>query len=259
MKRLLPVLAALILAALFPSLALAAEENESVTIVIGEAAAQSGEKTDIAVYLEHSAGVDSIQFDLNYDPAALSVVSVTPGDLFLPEYVVYNADEPGRIRIACADALGLKGDGTLLTIRFAALSDTGSALIATSGIITRVDADYNQTVAYVSLEDGGVSVAQGAVPAALVTPWIPETPVPSPTPTPSPTPAPTMEALAQSSAEDQQETSPTQIAEPVDPIAYIVVAALVVLLILLITVSVVRRRRQAVADALSNHPVRKDT
>ena len=44
---------------------------------------------------------------------------------FLAEYVVYNADEPGRIRIACADALGLKGDGTLLTVRFTALSAAG--------------------------------------------------------------------------------------------------------------------------------------
>lgn len=260
MKRLLLVLTALILSALFPIHALALEGDESVTIVVGVADAENGAQVDVPVYLENSAGVDSIQFDLNYDPAALSVVSVTPGDLFLPEYVVYNADEPGRIRIACADALGLKGDGTLLTIRFTALSGTGSALIATSGIITRVDADYNQTVAYVSLEDGGVSVAQGAVPAALVTPWIPETPVPSPTPTPSPTVAPTMEALAQtaSAAEPESPAAPSE-SETVGPAAYIVVAALVVILIVLITVSVVKRRRQAAADAQSNHPVRKDT
>lgn len=259
MKRILLVLTALILTLVFPICAFAAEGNESVAIVIGTVnAEEDAQVADVPVYLEGSAGVDSIQFDLNYDPAALSVVSVTPGDLFMAEYVVYNADEPGRIRIACADALGLEGDGTLLTVRFSVLSKSGSALTATNGIITRVDADYQQTKAYVSLEDGGVSVGGGAIPAALVTPWIPETPVPTPTPEPTPTIAPEPEALAQSAGADQSETPATQTADKtVNPISYVVVAVLFVLLIVLITVSVLKRRRQS-AESQPDHPVRKD-
>jgi len=258
MKRMLLVLTAVVLAALIPASALAAEGNESVTIVIGTASTESGGQAEIPVYLKGCAGVDSIQFDLNYDPAALTVVSVTPGDLFLAEYVVYNADEPGRIRIACADALGLKGDGTLLTVRFAAQSAAGSALTATNGVITRVDADYNQTKAYVLLEDGGVSIGTGAIPAALVTPWVPETPPPTPTPEPTPTvePAPAELAQVEQSASPEASSVPTD--GTVDPISYVVVAVLFVILIVLIVVSVLKRRKRP-AETQPDYPVRKDS
>ena len=260
MKRLLLVLSALLLTALFPVQALALEENESVTIQIGAASAENGATVDIPVYLKNSAGVDSIQFDLNYDSAALSVVSVTPGDLFLPEYVIYNADEPGRLRIACADKLGLAGDGTLLTVRFLALSDAGSALTATSGIITRVDADYVQTNAYVALESGGISIGAGAVPEALVTPWIPETPVPTATPEPSDTPQPVEEAASVvSSAPEVQLPAESAATTEVEPIAYVVVGVLFALLIVLITVSVIRRRNQAEAEMQPKKSSRKDS
>ena len=259
MKRMLLVLTTVMLAALIPASALAAEGNESVTIVIGTASTQSGEQADIPVYLKDCAGVDSIQFDLNYDPAALTVVSVTPGDLFLAEYVVYNTDEPGRIRIACADAQGLKGDGTLLTVRFTAQSAAGSALTSTSGVITRVDADFNQTKAYVSLEDGGVSIGTGAIPAALVTPWIPETPPPTPTPEPTPTVVPEPAELAQVEQSALPEASATPAGDQtVDPISYVVVAVLFVILIALIVVSVLKRRKQS-AESLPDHPARKDS
>lgn len=174
MKRLLPVFAALLLAVMLPSGALALEGDEVVSIVVGSVSGENGDKIDVSVSLENCTGVDSIQFDLNYDSSALSFVSLTPGDLFLAEYVVYNADEPGRIRIACADALGLKGDGTLLTIRFTALSNNGSALAVTNGIITRVDADYQQTNAYVSYENGGVSIGGGIVPKRWSPPGFPK-------------------------------------------------------------------------------------
>lgn len=258
MKRMLPVLTALILAALIPAYALA-EGNESVTISIGTASAEADAQVDVPVYLKNCAQVDSIQFDLNYDPAALSVVSVTPGDLFLAEYVVYNADEPGRIRIACADALGLKGDGTLLTVRFTALSAAGSALTVTGGVITRVDADYQQTNAYVTLEDGGVSSGAGAVPAALVTPWIPETPPPTPTPEPTASPVPEPDALAQPVDSGLPETpAPSAADAAVDPLSYVVVAVLFLILIGLIVVSTLKRRRQAAVSS-PDHPVRKDS
>lgn len=269
MKRLLPVLAALILTALFPIQALAMEEDESVTIQAGIAQGEVDSTVDIPIRLTNCFSVDSVEFDVNYDPAVLAIVSVTPGDVFPAEYCIYNIEIPGRVLIACARALGFTGDGTILTLRFKILSEKGSALTITTHMkaefigkeVSRVDEtdpNYTQSFSYVRVENGGVGVNDAPIPEPIITPWIPETPVPSPTPTPSPTPAPTMEALAQSSAEDQQEAA-TQDAEPVDPIAYVVVAALVVLLIVLITVSVVKRRRQAAADAPSNHPVRKDT
>ncbi len=259
MKRLLLVLSALLLTALFPIHALALDGDETVTIQIGSASAENGATVDIPVSLQNSVSVDSIQFDLNYDSTALSVVSVTPGDLFLPEYVIYNADEPGRLRIACADKLGLTGDGTLLIVRFLALSNAGSALTATSGIITRVDADYNQTNAYIALESGGVSIGAGAVPEALVTPWIPETPVPTATPEPSATPEPAEEAAIIVSSTPEAQLSAEPAKTDVEPIAYVVVGVLFALLIVLITVSVIRRRNQAEVETQPKKSSRKDS
>lgn len=260
MRRILPVFTALLFAVLLPVSALALEGDEVVSIVVGSVSGENGDKIDVPVLLQNCAGVDSIQFDLNYDPAALSVVSVTPGDLFLPEYVIYNADESGRIRIACADALGLKGDGTLLTIRFTALSNNGSALAVTNGIITRVDADYQQTSAYVSFENGGVSIGGGIVPEALVTPWVPETPQPTATPEPTPEPAaavsePSPTAIAQETAVPE-----TTLADgSVGPVSYLVVAVLFVLLVVLIIVSVRRRRNDADTESQKNNLSRKDS
>ena len=250
MRRILPVLTALLFAVLLPVSALALEGDEVVSIVVGSVSGENGDKIDVPVLLQNCTGVDSIQFDLNYDPAALSVVSITPGDLFLPEYVIYNADESGRIRIACADALGLKGDGTLLTIRFTALSNSGSALAVTNGIITRVDADYQQTNAYVSYENGGVSIGGEAVPAALVTPWVPETPVPTATPEPTPEPAAAVSETSPTAAAEVTAAPEEAIADgSVGPVSYIVVAVLFLLLIVLIIVSVRRRRVDADAES----------
>ena len=189
MKRTLLFLPVLLLAVMLLIPAQARAEEGSVFIRVETAEGTAGQETDLTVTLENCAGVDSVQFDLNYDAAALQVVSMTPGDLFHAEYTVANLDEPGRVRIACASALGIGDAGRLLILRFRALTDAGSAVTITNGIVTRVDADYNQTAAYVTIENGGITIGGAPLPEAAVTPWVPETPAPTPTPVPTPTPA----------------------------------------------------------------------
>ena len=158
--------------------------------------------------LDNCAGVDSVQFDLNYDSAALEFVNMTPGDLFAAQYTVANSDVPGRVRIACASALGLEGAGTLLTLRFRLISETGSAVSITSGIVTRVDAEYNQSKAYVAIQDGGIAAGTAALPAPAVTPWVPATPVPTPSPTPELTATPEATAASESAAPADETAAP---------------------------------------------------
>lgn len=191
MKRVFLFLTVLLLAVSLsaPSRALA-EEAEAVLISIGTVTGETDGQIDLPVELSQCKGVDSVQFDVNYDSTALQFVSMTPGDLFAAQYTVVNADESGRIRVACASALGLEGAGTLMTLRFQVLSETGSAVIVTSGVVTRVDSDYNQSSALVSIANGGVAVGTAPLPAPAVTPWIPATPVPTPSPTPEATVAP---------------------------------------------------------------------
>jgi len=242
MKRMLLILSALALAVALAAPARAyAEDEDSVRIQVDTVSADAGKQVDLTVQLSNCAGVDSAQFDLNYDSAALEFVSMTPGDLFAAQYTVINADEPGRIRVACASALGLSGAGTLLTLRFRLLTETGSAVTISNGIITRVDADYNQTPAFVAITDGGITLGTAPMPAPVVTPWVPATPVPSPSP--ASTPAPT--ASSESSL-PQETTSPEIVSAPTTTLtatAYYVGGGLLLAVVVLAAI-VLRSRRK---------------
>lgn len=241
MKRTLWLLSALLLTAALALPARALAEEESVVIQVATVSAESGAQVDLPVMLDHCAGVDSVEFDLNYDSTALAFVSMTPGDLFAAQYTIVNATEPGRIRVACASALGLGGAGTLFTIRFRLLSDTGSAVSVTSGTVTRVDAEYEQSDAFVSIENGGITLGTAALPSPAVTPWVPATPVPTPSPTPEVTAAP--ETTAQASATASLSPSPEQITQ-LNPNLYYVGGGLLLVLIVLIIVLLSRKNKR---------------
>ncbi|NLI53987.1 MAG: hypothetical protein GX417_06610 [Clostridiales bacterium] len=245
MKRTLLVLTSLlaVVLVLFPAQALAEEGSVLIRVETADGAADG--VVDIPILLEGCEGVDSVQFDLNYDGAALSFVSMTPGDLFAAEYTVFNAEVPGRIRVACAGALGLTGPGTLMTLRFRALNDVGSAMTVTSGIVTRVDAEYVQSEAYVSVENGGVTIDGAPLPEPAVTPWVPRTPVPALTPTPEPTPGATPEPTATASP---VAAAPTSLGN-IPPKALIVIGALVLLaFVLIVSLLAAKRRKRAGTD-----------
>ena len=221
-----------------------ADGELAVRLSFGIANGEVGDIVDVPVQLSECKSVDSVQLDINYDPAALSVVSITPGNLFPVEYCITNVAESGVVRLACACALGLEGDGTLITIRFKILADTGSALTVTSRLggreVTYIDADVNQLTAYLLIENGGVSVGAGSVPLPAVTPWIPDSPLPTPSPTPIDSPEPTV-TVTQT---EQTETSATEV--PVvsdkDPFAYYFIGALIMVIIFII-VTAVRLRK----------------
>lgn len=225
------------------------ETDKVVHLAVGSASGEVGDEVEVPVLLSDCAGVDSLELDLNYDPAALRVVKITPGDLFPVEYCVTNADQPGVIHIACASALGLEGDGTLLTVRLQILTAAGSALTVTTHLnekeITYIDADYNQFGAYLTLENGGVSVGGTSAPAPLVTPWTPATPIPTPTPSPTPTVEPTFDALAL--ADTPAPSAEPELSGQPDPGAYYIIGALTALLVVLIVFSVVRRKKAKAA------------
>ncbi len=251
MKKTLLLLAALLLICI--PISAFAEEDAPVSITVLTADAAQDTQVDITIDLDACIGVDSVQFNLNYDPAALTVVKVEPGQLIPAEYCVYNKDEAGRVRVACACAEGMTQAGTLITIRFKTVMRTGSALTLTDGIVTRVDAenDYAQTQAYVALTNGGITIDGGAIPSAQVTPWIPATPPPTPTPTPEPTEPPQIDAV-----QITPEATPFETPEPetqamgeVGAVSYVVVAVLLALLIALIVIMAKRSHRGAKSEA----------
>ena len=243
MKPTLLSLSALLLAVLLVFPAHARAEEESVLIQVGTVSGENGAQVDLPVLLDSCIGVDSVQFDLNYDSAAIEFVSMTPGDLFAAQYTIANSDVPGRIRVACASALGLESAGTLLTLRFRVLSDAGSAVAITSGIVTRVDADYNQSIAYVSIQDGGIGAGEAPLPAPAVTPWVPTTPIPTPSPTPEITATPEL-----TTAPELMTTAPEATAAPEEGISntvYYVGGGLLVAVVALVIILLTRKNRKS--------------
>lgn len=224
MKRTLFLFSALLVSAVLAMPTYARAEEESVVLSVATVSAEAGSTVDVTVSLRNCVSVDSTEFDLNYDAAALSVVSVTPGDVFPAQYCIAYTEDPGVVRVACARALGFSGDGVILTIRFQLLGDVGSPLIVTSHLsgdlagkeVTWVDeasGDYEQYSAWVTVENGGVSVGDLPLPTSAVTPWVPATPVPTPSPTPEVTATP-------------QEPSTPEVSASLSPAAPVIAASL---------------------------------
>ena len=239
MRKLLVVVSTLVLTLCMITPSAAHADGElAVRLSFGNASGEVGDTVDVPVQLSGCKSVDSVQLDINYDPAALSVVSVTPGDLFPVEYCITNSAESGVVRLACACALGLEGDGTLITIRFKILANTGSALTVTSRLggreVTYIDADINQHTACLSIENGGVSVGAGSVPLPIATPWVPDSSLRTPSPTPTASPEFTVTPT-------QQPETPAPEAPVVsdkDPFAYYIIGGLIMVIIFIIVAAI---------------------
>lgn len=251
MKRLLAVGMALCLlfaAAPFSSGALA--EESLIALTVETASAQQGDSLTVSVQVANPGGMDSLQFALNYDPAALSVLEVFPGEMTKGGLIVYNTEVSGVVQAAFASALGITEGGVLLTVRFQVLTAAGSPVLLTDALASRVDDSFVQTKAYLSVTDGGVSVGGAPLPAISVTPWPVETPAPTPTPEPTPTPTPTPYEIESVASETPVSGTPEPAPEAASggsaaPLLIAAGAALLVIAALILLLSSLERRRKA--------------
>lgn len=165
----------------------AARAEGEVSLTVATTMAAAGDTVGVPVSIENCEGLDSLEFRVNYDPAVLEFVSLQNGDVFESEFLISNPSEAGLVRVAAISAYGLTASGTVLTLEMRVLTDAGSAVTLTDVRGTLVDPDDNfaQSKAYFLLTDGGVAAPDGLLPAAHVTPWIAETPVPVETPVPA--------------------------------------------------------------------------
>lgn len=191
--RALRAAAALLVSLLCAAPLTAARAAGEVALTVDTAqAAAAGEQVALSVHAADALTVDSLQFRINYDAAALRLVDEPAvGEALAGGIAISNTETAGVVGFAFACADGLSADGTLVTLTFEVLSQTGSAVVLTDVLATTVDAARMQHKAYVTLQNGGVAVGEGAaVPEPVVTPWPVETPVPTPAPTPAPTATP---------------------------------------------------------------------
>ena len=166
----------------------------------------------VTVALSNCRGMDSLQVDIWYDANAVMLTDAAPGDLLAGGIYAFNTETAGVIRFAYASAEGLReGNGTALMLTFAALQDTGSAVLVSEAKASRFDGENGtgQLKAFVMVENGGIAPADSkVVPEAGVTPWIPETPTPTPEPTPESTGTPQIQATPVLSEESPKQTDP---------------------------------------------------
>lgn len=249
MKRIISAALALLLLCTGAWMRSASAEGEPqiVSVAVATVEGAKGDAVELPVSIDNCAGVDSFQCNLNYDAAALKIVSVTPGTVFPAEYCVTNVNEAGRVRVAAIDATGLSEGGDMLLLSCRVLADGGCAVTISEALVTTVDADYTQVKAYVSVTDGGIA-AGGTLPAPAATPWIPETPPPTPSPTPEPTAQP--EVVAVTDAPSDATPAPTFVPEPATAsnlLPYIIVGVLSVLIaaaIVIVLVSSAGKKRR---------------
>lgn len=224
--------------------------EQIVQLAVDVVSAEHDGETTVALSIANGNGVDSLECNLNYNAAAMTVTRVEPGDTFPAEYCITNTNEAGRVRLATACAFGLdNASGTVILLHCKLTGNAGSAITLSDVRATTVGAEYMQSRAYVGITDGGVTVGGGALPQSIVTPFIPETPVPPATFTPVPTDAPTPEIVETPvpAAADTPEPAPEQ--EKTSMLPYVLAGVIAILLaagivILLVSSSNKKKRKK---------------
>ena len=165
-----------------------------IGISVQEVMGTQDETVDVGIMLTGCRGMDSIQFAVSFDQEAVKLVGTTMGDLSEEGLHAANTRLEGRMLFAYACAEGLQKDsGCILVLQFQPLTQTGSAVTVSdvSASVYDPETDVQSKIYITSVEDGGVYLGEdGAVPEAVATPWIPETPTPSPAPTAEPSAVP---------------------------------------------------------------------
>ena len=161
--RALRAAAALLVSLLCAAPLTAARAAGEVALTVDTAqAAAAGEQVALSVHAADALTVDSLQFRINYDAAALRLVDEPAvGEALAGGIAISNTETAGVVGFAFACADGLSADGTLVTLTFEVLGETGSAVVLTDVLATTVDAARVQHKAYVTLQNGGRGRGRG--------------------------------------------------------------------------------------------------
>ncbi len=80
----------------------------------------------VPIDIRDSKNIGSVDIVFTYDPSVLEITEVLPGELTQNAMMEYNAENPGKVNIGIIDTDGISGDGTLVTIGFNVVNDTGT-------------------------------------------------------------------------------------------------------------------------------------
>ncbi|MFH1740301.1 MAG: cohesin domain-containing protein [bacterium] len=184
-----------------------ATPTPSGNLIIGDASARPGEQVSVDVSATGMPETDAFQFDVVYDPAVLSLVTVdTSGTLTSGWYsVTANAAQPLEVVAIAGFANAISGDGLLMKLVFQIAPN------AAQGTTTLTAQNILDDLAGLSPVAGTVTVL---APAVTPTPTETGTAVPTNTPTTAPTATPTETGVATPTVVPTSTPTPTQPATP---------------------------------------------
>lgn len=98
----------------------------NMTVRVATATGAPGKTVEVAIDAAGAPDVGALQLRLSYDAAVLTAEAVSPGSLAGGALLESNLDEPGKVAIALATTDGVRGDGTLLKVRFKVVGKSGA-------------------------------------------------------------------------------------------------------------------------------------
>lgn len=101
----------------------------SLLLVLTLTACRGGEgEVKIPVDLKNASNVGSLHIELVYDSAVLEATEVKVGNLARNAAIEFNLGDPGRVIVAIIDAMGINGDGPVVTVSFNVVGEGMSSL-----------------------------------------------------------------------------------------------------------------------------------
>ena len=101
---------------------------------------------DLPIQIRGADDVGALGFELVYDELLLEAIGVTPDDFAKGPDAGFNIDIPGRVKVVIQNAPNINGDGTVVTIQFKLLWDSGT----TDLVIEAIQARNMTTHEYIS-------------------------------------------------------------------------------------------------------------
>ena len=92
---------------------------------------------DLPVQVRGADEIGAIAFELVYDATLLDPTLVDPDELAKGANAGFNDDNPGRLVVVVQNAPSIDGDGTLVTIQFDVLRDSGTSDLVLENVQAR--------------------------------------------------------------------------------------------------------------------------
>lgn len=130
----------------------------SLTARVASVEVPSGGSVEVAVELSGGVGLGCMEGMLRFDPSVLRVEEVNLGALLEGALARHSSEIEGRVPFTFATTTSVKGEGTLLKVRFRAVGDAGKSSPLTLEGVRAWDDSTTQKELFLAVEAGKATV-----------------------------------------------------------------------------------------------------